>query len=123
MSNEATATPTAPLGETLHVQSIVVVVNPENGKRARGTATVAVASSDSSAFTNAAVVGTWDIPNSGPVSASGSTGSDGIATIISPKVKANPGELFTFSVDDIQHATLPYNPGANVETSDSGTAP
>ena len=123
VSNEATATPTAPLGETLHVQSIVVVVNPENGKRARGTATVAVASSDSSAFTNAAVVGTWDIPNSGPVSASGSTGSDGIATIISPKVKANPGELFTFSVDDIQHATLPYNPGANVETSDSGTAP
>jgi len=123
ISNEASATPTAPSGATLNVQAINVAVNPENGRRYRGTATVTVESSDSSAFTNATVVGTWDIPNSSPVSASGSTDGSGMATITSPKVKSNSGELFTFTVTDIQHATLPYNPGDDVVSSGAGLAP
>ena len=123
ISNPASATPTAPSGATLHIQAIGIVVNPENGKRYRGTATVTVASSDSSAFTNATVVGTWDIPNSGPVSASSSTGTNGIATITSPKVKANTGQLFTFTVTDIQHGTMPYSPGNNVVGSGAGATP
>ena len=113
VSNEASATPTAPSGETLGVQSVVVTVNPENGKRYRGTATVTVVSSDASAFTDATVIGIWNIPNSGPVNASGSTGSDGVATIVSPKVKAGTGDEFMFTVTDIQHPAYDFGSGGS----------
>jgi len=48
---------------------------------------------------------------------SGVTGADGTVTFVSNKVKSTGP--FTITVNNVTHATLPYNPALNNETSDT----
>jgi hypothetical protein len=67
----------------------------------------------------AVVTGDW----SGVVTGTsmGSTVSDGKVTLESPSKKN--GGTFTFTVTNVTKGGYSYNPGLNVETSDSITAP
>ncbi|MFQ6047907.1 MAG: hypothetical protein ACE5K7_00900, partial [Phycisphaerae bacterium] len=68
---------------------------------------------------DAVVSGHWSGVTSD--SDTGPTGSDGKVTLLSDQVP-NPGKgTYTFTVDDVTHATLTYDPDSNVETSDSIT--
>ena len=48
---------------------------------------------------------------------SAATGSDGVAVLVSTGTSKKPA--YTFTVQGVTHATLSYDPAANVETSDS----
>jgi len=87
------------------------------GKNYTSTAVVTIWDTNNAPVANATVDITW----SGVVSGSDSavTGADGTVSFKSDKVKSNGP--FTITVDNVTHATLPYNPALNNETSDTAT--
>jgi hypothetical protein len=84
-----------------------------------GIATVWIKDDTGANISGATVYGDW----SGAVneSVSGVTGADGKVTLQSSK-KRNGG-TFTFTVTDVVASGYTYDPGMNVETSDSISAP
>jgi PKD repeat protein len=87
------------------------------GKNYKSNATITIRDTNNAPVANATVYITW----SGVVSGtdSGVTAADGTVTFVSSKVKSNGP--FVITVDNVTHASLPYNPTLNVETSDSAT--
>jgi len=87
------------------------------GKNYTSTAVVTIRDTNNAPVPNATVDITW----SGVVSGSDSalTGAEGTVSFKSDKVKSNGP--FTITVDNVTHATIPYNPSLNNETSDSAT--
>ncbi len=84
--------------------------------RKAGMATVEIVNNLGGAVTGAEVFGTF----SGDVneSVSATTGADGIATLTT--TQTIKGRLkFTITIDNVTHSTLTYDPGSNVESSDS----
>ena len=63
---------------------------------------------------------TTTLPDDSTVSDSGITGSDGTVTF---SVKSQQTGTYTSEVTDVIHASLTYDPRANVETSKSPTVP
>jgi len=87
----------------------------KKGKNYESNAVVTIWDTDSAPVANATVTITWSGVVSG--SASGTTGADGTVSFKSAKVKSTGP--FTITVDNVTHATLPYNSALNVETSDT----
>jgi PKD repeat protein len=88
-----------------------------NGRNYRSRAVITIRDTNNAPVANATVYITWSGVVSG--SASDVTAADGTVTFTSSKIK-NSGP-FIITVDNVTHATLPYNPALNVETSDSTT--
>jgi subtilisin len=115
-----------PPGEegSMHVASVNVSLT-FRGPNARGTATVTIVDEDGNPVSNATVTGDWSrngtVFNSG---ASGTTGSNGVATIDSGNIRGvSSGDVIEFCVTDVTHSTLTYDSSANVETCGSATVP
>jgi Zn-dependent metalloprotease/chitodextrinase len=88
----------------------------QKGKNHESVAVVTIWDTANAPVANATVYITWSGVVSG--TASGVTLADGTVTFKSSKTKALSGS-FTITVDDVTHATLPYNPALNNETSDT----
>jgi Zn-dependent metalloprotease len=85
------------------------------GKNYESTAVVTIWDTTSAPVANATVTITWSDAVGG--SASGVTAADGTVSFKSSKVKSTGP--FTITVDNVTHATIPYNPLLNNETSDT----
>jgi PKD repeat protein len=103
-------------GVEIYVYDITQTIK-KKGKNYESTAVVTIWDTNNNPVPDATVYISW----SGVVSGtdSGITGSDGTVSFTSAKVKSTGP--FTITVDNVTHATLPYNPALNNETSDSAT--
>ncbi|MGD2085351.1 MAG: PKD domain-containing protein [Candidatus Aminicenantes bacterium] len=101
----------------MYVKDITQVI-AKKGPKYESTATVTIWDTNNNPVTNATVSITWSGVVSG--SDSGVTQTDGTVTFKSSKTKVSSGS-FTITVDNVTHATLPYNPALNNETSDTAT--
>ncbi len=106
----------------MHIGSIVMSTDSKTRGRNTfvwGVATVTIVDADEKPVDGATVYGTW----SGLTSDDdlGQTGSDGTVALNSDSVK-NAAGTFTFTVTDVEHSLLTYDPSKNVETSNSTTA-
>jgi subtilisin len=101
-------------GGTMHVSAL------EGAKSVKGKSanwevavTVTIRDSDGNPVANAMVTGEWSGAVSG--AASGATGSAGTVTFATGNMSG--GASVSFSVLDVVHASLAYDPGANVASS------
>jgi serine protease len=85
------------------------------GRNYSAKAIITIMDTNSNPVANATVFATWSGCYNGSVS--GVTGSDGKVTFQSPKAKCSGP--FTITINNVTHATIPYDPGLNNETSDS----
>jgi len=104
---------TAP-GVEMYVYDITQTI-AKMGKNYQSTAVVTIRDTASAPVANATVTIAWSGVVSG--SASGVTGANGTVTFFSAKVKKTGP--FTITVNNVTHATKIYNPGLNIETSDT----
>ncbi len=113
-SNEASATTSgACTPSAIHVQGIVAsTVNAGQGNK-RGRAEVTVADDCGGAVSGADVTGTFTGDFNETIVAA--TDGSGIATATTNGTKKG-SVSFTYCVDTVSHASLPYDSGANVET-------
>ena len=116
-SNQACATTQDGSVGTMHVDSILVTIEPQNPVANQAVTTVVIKDNLGAPVSGATVVGTY----SGGVTGSDSDTTDatGTATLFSGVKKGLTSA--TFCVDSVTHATLTYDSGANVETCDSGS--
>jgi lysyl endopeptidase len=96
---------------TVSIASNVVTVQVQ-GKQSRGVANVRVVDQNGQSVANATVTGTWSGSVSG--SASGTTGTDGIATVYSAKTRT--GTSFTFCVTAVSGTGLTWNGTASCDS-------
>ena len=87
------------------------------GKKYKSTAVVTIHDTNNAAVANATVYITWSGVVSG--SASGVTDASGNVTFTSGLVKQTGP--FTITVTNATHASIPYNPDLNIETSDTAS--
>ncbi|UCC78695.1 MAG: S8 family serine peptidase [Candidatus Zixiibacteriota bacterium] len=106
---------TPPPPDTMYVYSITVTRVFSNGNKYQGQADVVVYNQDDLPVVGALVEGHFSGPSGD--SQSGMTGSDGLATILSEKVR-NPVGIWCFTVDNIILGSNIYDPSQNNETSD-----
>jgi hypothetical protein len=105
----------------MHVASIDMALKT-TGTNTSALATVMIVDAGGNPVAGASVSGHW----SGATGDSdvGLTGSSGLVTLQSDKVKrANSGTTFIFTVDSVALSGWTYDPAANVETSDSISVP
>ena len=101
----------------IRVADIALSVGVARNGQAKATAAVTVVNGNGQAVAGAVVTGDW----SGLVSrkgASASTGSNGVASLVSPNTRATSGS-FVFTVTGVSLAGHVYQPATNTETSDS----
>lgn len=103
---------------TIHVQDITMALHSGQG-RTWATATILITDDSGNPVENATVSGQWSSKTTD--SDCGTTGADGKITVSSNKVQ-NPGKgTYTFTVNNVTHASFTYDSNDNVETSDSIT--
>ena len=108
---------------TLHVWSIDVVVQPA-GRKHIAVATVLIHDQDGNGVPGATVRGEWYFRGVLiQADAAGDTDGAGAATLYSPPKKTKTGDVSLFRVTDVVAIGYTYDPGQNVETEDSGSAP
>jgi len=103
--------------EEMYVYDITQTI-VQKGKNYESNAVVTIWDTNNNPVANATVTITWSGVVSG--SDSGVTGADGTVSFKSSKTKT-PSGSFTITVNNVTHATLPYNPALNNETSDSAS--
>ncbi|MEN8005743.1 MAG: PKD domain-containing protein [Candidatus Krumholzibacteriota bacterium] len=99
-------------GSTMYVSDIAVsrkVAGPNN----TGLCSVTIVDDGGAPAAGATVTVSYDGPNSGTLSSL--TGSTGVASFSTPKLK-NPSGEWCFEVTDVTHASLTYDPASNVTT-------
>jgi PKD repeat protein len=100
----------------MYVYSIVQTITKVS-KKYKSTAVVTIRDTNNAAVANATVYITWSGVVTGSTSAV--TNSSGQATFTSSSVnKTGP---FTITVTNVTHASIPYNSGLNIETSDTAS--
>jgi hypothetical protein len=105
-----TPTPTPTPGATMHVGDLDGSSGPVGKKGWEATVEIEVHDASHSLVANATVDGTWS---------GGAKGSDSCTTNASGRCSIASGKIpdskpsTTFTVDDVTHATLTYDPGAN----------
>jgi PKD repeat protein len=103
-------------GVEIYVYDITQTIK-KKGKNYESTAVVTIWDTNNNPVPDATVYISWGGVVSG--TDSGLTGADGTVSFTSGKVKSTGP--FTITVDNVTHATLPYNPALNNETSDTAT--
>jgi serine protease len=111
--------PTTP---TMHVADITMQLQ-QRGTYWMAKTNVLVVDNNGAAVPNASVTGDWSLNGTYLSTVTGSTSTNGLVQLLSPRIKTNSGSVFTFTVTNIQHDTYTYDAAANVETSDSITVP
>jgi hypothetical protein len=113
-SSEASAT-TDPVGSNVMYVNDIAMSTIKLGSGYAGVAVVWIKDTGGADVDGATVYGTW----SGSVSdtVQGTTGPDGKVTFQSAKIKG--GGTYTFTVDNVVKTGYTYDPGLNVETSDT----
>ncbi len=100
----------------MYVYSIVQTIQKQ-GKRYKSNAVVTMRDTTGQPVSGATVFITWSGVVSG--SSSGNTGTNGTVSFTSSAVnKTGP---FTITVTNATHATIPYDPALNIETSDTAS--
>jgi len=99
-------------GDTMYVAAMTAT-RYVTGRNISGRCTVSLADDGGGAVASATVTVSYTGNNSGTLS--GVTGSDGSVTLTTPRVKSSTTE-WCFTVTNVTHATLTYDPGANVTT-------
>ena len=89
----------------------------KQGSKYKSNATITIRDTNNNPVSGGTVSISWSGSVSG--TASGTTAADGTVTFTSSKVKSTGP--FTITVDNVTHATLPYNSSLNNETSDSAS--
>ena len=115
-----TPPPPPPSGGDVHVDSIVMSTSQAGGNRTRGVAVVKIVDDNGVGISGLTVYADWT--GLAPGAVTGTTGTDGRATLNSNLVR-NANGTFTITVTDVQGAGYTYNASKNVETSDSITVP
>jgi len=113
-----TPTPTPEPGGLMHVADIAMSYQ-KAGVNYKALATVTIVDAEGVPVGGATVYGTFSGSTNEGVS--GLTGASGQVTLASSNSKQ--GGSWTFCVDDVIKSGWTYDPGANVETCDSVTAP
>jgi hypothetical protein len=99
---------------TMHVQAIECGI-VRSGTAYKGSVRVTIVSNCGEAVSGVTVTGAFTGTYNEVVSAA--TGADGVAVLVTTTTAKKPA--YTLTVQGATHATLTYDPGANVETSDS----
>ncbi|MFC2032325.1 S8 family serine peptidase [Chloroflexota bacterium] len=122
-TDEVIVTVTEMAANVMHVASIDMSIATRTAGRnifTSGTATVTVVDANGFPVEGVTVYGQWSGLTSD--SDSGITNASGEVTLTSDSVKNSSG-TFTFTINDIIKDGWTYEPSANIETSDSITAP
>ncbi len=107
----------------MHVVSIDVSLD-QKGPNWQARAWVKVVDGTGAVVEVASVTGNWTFKGNPLNTLTVTTNSEGIAKMDSNKVGgASSGDVFTFTVDDVSKIGFIYQPGVNVETSDSVAVP
>jgi PKD repeat protein len=106
---------TPPPPDTLWVYSIAVTRTGGKANKYQGQATVVV--HDQNGLPGAGVLVTGDFSGPSTDTQSGTTDGDGVAVILSDKVR-NPSGTWCFTVTDLTRGTDVYDASRNIETSD-----
>jgi len=101
----------------MRVGDIALSVQVAKNGQAKATAAVKVLNGSGQPVAGAVVTGTWS-GIVGRTGATASTGSNGVASLVSPNTRSTSGS-FVFTVTGVTLAGHEYQPGANTETSDS----
>jgi PKD repeat protein len=113
---DSTGKPVTVSGPVVEIYVYDITQTPTiTGRNYKSNAVVTIWDVNNNPVANATVSITWSGVVSG--SASGVTGANGTVTFVSNKVKSTGP--FTITVNNVTHATLPYNPALNNETSDT----
>ncbi len=99
-------------GSTMYV-SAISVGRKTAGPNINGLCSVTMVDDGGAPVASATVTVSYDGPNSGTLSAL--TGSTGVASFSTPKLK-NPSGEWCFEVTNVTHASLSYDAGSNVTT-------
>lgn len=121
-TDTATVTVTEAPTNTMHVGDITFTSDVRSGgttSYCKVTVTVPILDSSNVGVKEATVYGSWSGAYSKDVS--GTTNGEGIVTFRTRWVRGCG--TFTFTVNDVVHSELTYNPAENMETSDSITLP
>ena len=119
LSNVASAMAGSTLGLFTHVETVQVSWQAQGGKR-KGIAQVTIHDESGTPVEGATVIGEWTGCNLNGQSGSAVTDCNGLAVIQRNKVcKVGDFCEIVFSVTAVSHDASTYDPGANVETSDS----
>jgi inhibitor of cysteine peptidase len=113
---EPTATPEP--GETMHVSDISMWYDPVNRNKGNVVTQVTIVDDAGEPVSDALVYLRMDLPGGGIASGSGGTGADGTVTF-SLSIKVTATGTYISEVTGVTHASLSYDPGANVETSET----
>jgi len=122
-TDEAIVTVTEVAANVMHIADInMSIANRTAGPNifTLGTATVTVVDANGLPVEGVTVYGQWSGLTSD--SDSGITNASGEVTLTSDRVKNSSG-TFTFTINDVTKDGWTYEPSANIETSDSITAP
>ncbi len=103
-----TVAPASPT--TLHVADLDGTSSSVNRKKWAATVTILVQDAAGSPVSGATITGAW----SHGISSTATTGANGLATVLSGNVDKTVGSV-TFTVNNIAHATLVYEPAANTD--------
>jgi Zn-dependent metalloprotease len=98
----------------MYVYDITQTITRSSG-RYRSTAVVTIRNTNNAAVANARVYITWSGVVTGTKNAV--TNSSGKVTFTSARVRQTGP--FTITVNNVTHATIPYNPALNIETTDT----
>jgi C1A family cysteine protease len=116
---EPTDTPTPEPGGTMHVSAIDMSYS-QAGKNYFVYTTVTMADESGAGVADATVSLEITIPGGSIASGSGATAADGT---VSFSVKSKATGTYLSEVTDVTHASYTYDPGANVETSETLPVP
>jgi len=111
-----------PAGPTMHVSDITIRLR-KMGRNYQATAYVTVVDEFDSPVGGATVAGDWTLNGSYLNTASKPTDSEGKAMLISAKIKAASGNIFTLTITGVAKDGCTYDAESNVETSDSIPVP
>jgi parallel beta-helix repeat protein len=101
------------LTNEIHIGNIKGITDPLGKKKWKATVILTVQDSNDNTVSNAEINGTWSGGTSGAVVCI--TDINGICSITSPAIWRS--DEVTFTVDNVSHATMPYDPSMNHATS------
>jgi hypothetical protein len=111
-------TPAPTPTNTLHVGDLDGSSFPVNQRFWGASVTILVQDTDGNPVADATVSGSWSGGASG--NAACTTGGSGACTVTSGNVRNNKGSV-TFTVSNVSHATLAYDPTANSDPDGDST--
>jgi hypothetical protein len=93
----------------LNVSSITITLD-KKGKNFKAVADVTITSDSGNVIEGAYVIGDWSVNGEYLNTSSGSTNTEGNATLVSNPIKVKSGDIFSISISDVVKEGFLYNP-------------